>query len=141
MGVHLSANLGKKSVLFLLKTYFFFFGLHLKSGRKSVLFLKKTFLFFWSSPEFGEKKCSISIFLLVFTKFQHLNKIVVEVHPPNVENMAKLQIIPPQCSTKIGTTDSSKTSRFENHAMQNRIFLCNLCSNTHSMSLLNYAKI
>ena len=36
----------------------FFFGLHLKSGRKSVLFLEKTF-FFWSSPKIGEKKCSI----------------------------------------------------------------------------------
>ena len=28
-----------------------------KFGEKSVLFLLKTF--FWSSPEFGEKKCSI----------------------------------------------------------------------------------
>ena len=76
-GLHL--NWGRKGVLFLKKT-FFFFGLYLNSGRKSVLFA------FWSSSEFGEKKSSI----LVFTKFPHLNKIVVEVHPPNVENRAKL---------------------------------------------------
>ena len=81
-----------------------------KFGEKSALFLMKTF--FWSSPEFGKKKCSIfdddlffffglhlnsrrksvpfAFFSLVFTKFPHLSKIVVEVHPPNVENRAKL---------------------------------------------------
>ena len=68
MGVHLSVNLGKNSVLFLLKTFFFWssskigekkysifgedlffiFGLHLNSGRKSVLFA----FFFWSSLNF-----------------------------------------------------------------------------------------
>ena len=67
----------------------FKYCLSVNLGEKSVLFLVKTF-FFWSSPEFGKKKCSICIFSLVFTKFPHLNKIVVEVHPPNVENRAKL---------------------------------------------------
>ena len=37
----------------------------------------------------------LNFFSLVFTKFPHLNKIVVEVHPPDVENRAKLKIIPP----------------------------------------------
>ena len=69
----------------------FFFGLHLKSRKRCSIFDEDPFFcFFWSSPEFGEEKCSICIFLLVFTKFPHLNKIVVEVHPPNVENRAKL---------------------------------------------------
>ena len=79
-----------------------FFGLHLNSGRKSVLFLKKTF-FFWSSPEFVEKKCSICIFLLVFTKFPHLNKIVVEVHPPMLkigQNWGKIANYPPNAQKR-----------------------------------------
>ena len=126
MGLHQSENLGKK-VLYIWWRPFFLFVLHLNLGRESVLFLTKTFFFvlflffIWSSPEFGKKKCSIFnnfffflhlnsgrksvpfAFSLVFTKFPHLSKIVVEVHPPNVENRVKLQIIP-QCSTKIGTT-------------------------------------
>ena len=65
MSVHLSVNLGKKCSI-LVKD-----------------------LFFWSSLEFGEKSVSFAFFL-VFTKFLHLNKIVVEVYPPNVENRAKL---------------------------------------------------
>ena len=65
-------------------------------------------LFFWSSLEFGEKKCTVCIFLLVFTKFPHLNKIVVEVHSPPMlkigRNWGKIANYPPQCSTKISTT-------------------------------------
>ena len=59
MGVQLSVNLG---------------------GKCSIL--AEDLFFFLSSPEFGEKKCSTCIFLLVFVDFPHLNKIVVEVHPP-----------------------------------------------------------
>ena len=43
MGVQLSVNLGKK--VFCSRWRLFFFAPHLKSGRKSVLFLKKTFFF------------------------------------------------------------------------------------------------
>ena len=50
--------------------YYFFFGLHLNLGKKSSIF-GEDLLFFW-----------------VFTEFAHLNKIVVEIHPPNVENRA-----------------------------------------------------
>ena len=54
---------GEKSALFVMRTFFFcfFFGLHLNSGRLNVPF---------------------AFFSLVFTKFPHRNKIVVEVHPP-----------------------------------------------------------
>ena len=65
MGVHLSVNLGKKCSI-LVKD-----------------------LFFWSSPEFEEKSVPFA-FVLVFTKFPHLNKIVVEIHPPQCSNWAKL---------------------------------------------------
>ena len=51
MGVHLSANLGKKSVLFLMKN--FFFGFHVNLGKKVFCFDED--LFFWSSREFREK--------------------------------------------------------------------------------------
>ena len=80
-------------------------GLYLNSGKKSVPFLVKTF-FFWSSPELGGKKCSISgedlfvFFFLVFTEFAYLKKVLVEVHPPNVENSVKLQIIPPNAQQR-----------------------------------------
>ena len=50
-------------------------------------------------------------FFLVFTKFPNLNKIVVEVYPPNVENWDKIANYPPQCSTKIGTTDIKCAAR------------------------------
>ena len=81
-----------------------------KFGEKRALFLMKTFtFFFWSSPEFGKKKFGkklkiifdedlfflfvlhlnsgrksvpFAFFSLAFTKFPHLGKIVVEVHPP-----------------------------------------------------------
>ena len=85
---------------------FLFFGLHLNSARKSVLFLTKTFFLifiFWSSPELGEKKCSICIFSLVFTKFPHLSKIVVEVHPPMLkigQNWGKIANYPPPMLNK-----------------------------------------
>ena len=60
----------------------FFCGLHLNLGKKSVLFLMKTFsFFFWSAPEFGEKSVPFAFFF-IFTKFPNLNEIVVEVHPP-----------------------------------------------------------
>ena len=68
---------------------FFFFCSSPKIGERKCSISEED-LFFWSSPEFGEKKCSVCIFRLVFTKFPHLNKIEVEVHPPNVENRAKL---------------------------------------------------
>ena len=48
----------------------------------------KTF-FFWSSPEFGEKKCSICIFLLVFTEFSHLNMLKIG------QNWGKIANYPP----------------------------------------------
>ena len=57
MGVHLSENWGKKCSIF---DKDLFFGLHLNLGKK-VIHLH---------------------FFLVFTKFPNLNKIVVEVHPP-----------------------------------------------------------
>ena len=57
------------------------------------------FFFFGSSPEFWDKSVPFAFFLGVFTKFPHLNKIVVEVHPP-------------QCSTKIGTTGRNRHGLF-----------------------------
>ena len=78
-----------------------------KFGEKNVLFLLKTFflVFTW----IWGKKCFVCFFL-VFTKFSHLNKIVVEVHPPMLklgQNWGKIANYPPQCSTKIDTTDLS----------------------------------
>ena len=75
-------------------------------GKKSVTFLVKTF-FFWSSPEF--KKCFIfgedlffGLHLICSTEQNR-----VKVHPPNVENIGhnrgKIANYPPECSTKIGT--------------------------------------
>ena len=83
-GLHLKS--GRKSVLFLEKTFSFFFGLHLYSGRKSVLFA----LFFWSSQNFHTCTKSWSRFIPLMLKIG--------------QNWIKLQIIPSQCSTKIGTT-------------------------------------
>ena len=99
MGVHLSENFGKKVFYSCLKTFFFFFGLHLnlgkkvfcfclktffffwsspEFGKKSVLFLMKTF--FWSSPEFGKKKCSIFDEDLFFGLHLNLGKNVFHLH-------------------------------------------------------------
>ena len=89
MGLQLSVNLGEKSVLFLLKTFFFFFGLHLNSERKSVLFLMKTFflVFTWISiPEQNRGRGSSPSMLKIG------------------QNWDKIANYPPQCSTKIGTT-------------------------------------
>ena len=116
MGVHLSINLGKKYAIPVKDLFFyfwsspefgekkgsifhedlFFFQSSPEFGEKSVLFLMKTFFLFWSSPEFGEKKIfdedlffyspHLNLGKKIFTKFPQLNKIVVEVHPPNVEN-------------------------------------------------------
>ena len=52
------------------------------------LFGRPFFFFFGLLLNLGKKVFHLLIFL-VFTKFPHLNKIVVEVHPPNVENRAK----------------------------------------------------
>ena len=108
----------EKSVLsILVKDLFFLFSFHLSLGKKcsnfdedfffcwsspecgekSVLFLMKTF-FFWSSPEFGEKSVPFAFFL-VFSKFPHMNKIVVEVHLPPMlkigQNWGKIGNYPP----------------------------------------------
>ena len=67
----------------------------------------KTFFlfFFWSSPEFGEKKCSIFGEVLFFGLhlFAHLKKIVVEVHPPMLKigkNWGKIANYPPNAQQR-----------------------------------------
>ena len=85
-----------------MKTFFWFSP---KFGEKSVLVLIKTFFFFGLHLNLGNS-VSFAIFL-VFTKFPNLNQIVVEVHPPMLkigQNWGKIANYPPQCSTKIGTT-------------------------------------
>ena len=89
-----SPKIGEKKCSISEEDHFFFFWSLPEIGKKKCSISEEDlffiFYFFWSSSEFGEKKCSVCIFRLVFTKFPHLNKIVVEVHPPNVENRAKM---------------------------------------------------
>ena len=73
----------------------FDYGLHLSSGWCLDLFLVFTRFQEKNSSIFGEN------LFLVFTEFTYLKKIVVEGFiTPNVENRAKLQIIPPNAQQR-----------------------------------------
>ena len=124
MGVHLNNLNGctyerkfrEKSVLFLLKTFFLFWSSS-EFGEKSVLFLIKTFIFvFGLHLNLGKKSVPFAFFL-VFTKFPHLNKIVVEVHPLQCWKLGKigvkLQIIPPNAQQRSAPLSSLLLKMFE----------------------------
>ena len=77
---------GKKKCSILVEDLFFLVSTWIWGKKRSIF---DEDLFFSLHLNLGKKVFHL-LFFLVFTKFPHLNKIVVEVHPPNEWNRAKL---------------------------------------------------
>ena len=91
-----SLEFEEKSVPFLVKTFFFFFGLHLILGKKKCSVFGED-LFFWSSPELAHMELNL---LTWKNRGRGSSPAMSKIG----QNWGKIPNYPPQCSTKICTT-------------------------------------